>query len=78
MGHCDVATGFAMKVTIHISHSEGDDLSRAETAARMLGCDVTKRGGFMGTHHTELSREMDVATLANLLLEARNLSVEAA
>ncbi len=67
-----------MKITIHISHSEADDLTRAETAARMLGCEVTKRGGFMGTHHTELSREMDVVTLANLLREAQNLSVEAA
>ena len=67
-----------MKVTIHISHSEGDDLTRAETAARMLGCEITKRGGFMGNHHTELSREMDVATLANLLLQAQDLSVKAA
>jgi hypothetical protein len=67
-----------MKVTIHISHCEGDDLTRAETAARMLGCEITKRGGFMGKHHTELSREMDVVTLANLLLQAQDLSVKAA
>jgi len=67
-----------MQVTIHISHAEGDDLARVEAAARMLGCEVTSRGGFMGKHHTELSREMDAATLADLLLEAQVLSSNAA
>ena len=67
-----------MKVTIHISHDEGDDLTRAETAARMLGCEVTKRGGFLGKHHTELSREMDTVMLANLLLRAQDVSADAA
>jgi hypothetical protein len=67
-----------MQVTIHISHAEGDDLSRVEAAARMLGCEVTRRGGFMGKHHTELSREMDAAALASILIEAQDLRADAA
>ena len=67
-----------MQVTIHISHAEGDDLTRVEAAARMLGCGVTRRGDFMGRRHTELSREMDAATLASLLLEAQDMSADAA
>jgi hypothetical protein len=67
-----------MQVTIHISHSEGDDLARVEAAARLLGCKITGRGGFMGKHHTELSREMDAATLERLLLQAQDLSAHAA
>jgi hypothetical protein len=67
-----------MKVTIHLSHAEGDDLTGVEAAARLLGCEVTRRGGFMGKHHTELSREMDAATLASLLLQAQDHSADAA
>ncbi len=67
-----------MKVTIHISYSEGEDLTGVEVGARMLGCEITKRGGFMGNHHAELSREMDAATLANLLLQAQDQSANAA
>ncbi len=67
-----------MKVTIHISHSEGEDLTGVEIGARLLGCDITKREGFMGGRHTELSREMDAGTLANLLLQAQSQSANAA
>jgi hypothetical protein len=67
-----------MKVTIHISHTEGDDLTRVETAARMLDWEVNRRGGFMGKHHTELSGEVDAATLANMLIMAEDLVEDAA
>lgn len=56
-----------VKVTIHITHSETDDLAEVEAAARRLGLTVTQRGGFMGVHHTELGAVMTASTLAGLL-----------
>ena len=56
-----------MKVTIHITHTEADDLAQVEAAAERLGLDVTSHGGFMGRRHTEMSAEMDAPTLTALL-----------
>jgi hypothetical protein len=67
-----------MKVTIHITHTEADDLAQVEAAARQLGLDVTSHGGFMGRRHTELAAEMDPATLAALLEAAPRPSAAAA
>jgi hypothetical protein len=68
-----------MKITLHISHAEADDLARAETAARRLGWQVTSRGGFMGKHHTELCAEMSAAALAEMLeLASQTVAVVAA
>jgi hypothetical protein len=56
-----------VKVTIHISHTEADDLSDVEAAARRLGMTLTARGAFMGKHHTELGGVMTASALADLL-----------
>ena len=56
-----------MKVTIHISHTDADDLSEVEAAARRLGMALTARGAFMGKHHTELGGVMTASALADLL-----------
>ena len=56
-----------MKVTIHISHTEADDLAEVEAAARRLGMNLTARGAFMGKHHTELGGAMTPSALAALL-----------
>ena len=58
---------FAVKVTIHISHGENDDLASVEAAARRLGMDIVQRGGFMGQHHTEFSANMTPVALVGLL-----------
>ena len=67
-----------MKVTVHISHSETDDLGRIQDQARALGLNVTSRGGFLGKHHTEIEGDMTPATLESMLqLSAANTSVAA-
>jgi hypothetical protein len=58
---------FAMKVTIHISHCEADDLAAVEAQATRLGLAVVARGDFMGRRHTEFAGDMSAAALANLL-----------
>ncbi len=67
-----------MKVTIHISHGEADDLIAVEAAARRLGMTVTQRGAFMGVHHTEFSGAMSASDLAGLLGAEPDLSAAAA
>ncbi|HEY4030454.1 MAG TPA: hypothetical protein VGM25_08930 [Caulobacteraceae bacterium] len=47
-----------MKVTIHISHSDCDDLCALQAAAAALGFEVTLRGAFMGRSHTEMARDL--------------------
>lgn len=56
-----------MRVTIHISHTESDDLASVQAAAAVLGFEITERGGFMGDHHTELAKEMNPTALEDLL-----------
>lgn len=66
-----------MKVTIHISHTEADDLAEVEAAARRLGMTPTARGAFMGKHHTELSGTMTASALADLLAADGEIGVAA-
>jgi hypothetical protein len=66
-----------VKVTIHISHTEADDLAEVEAAARRLGMAVTARGAFMGKSHTEFGAAMSPSALADLLA-ADEVSAEAA
>ena len=66
-----------MKVTIHISHTEADDLAEVEAAARRLGMSLTARGDFMGRRHTELTTTMAPSALAALLAAGGEVSVAA-
>ena len=59
-----------MKVTIHISHGEAEDVALVEAAARRLGLAITQRGAFMGVRHAEFSGTMSAPALADLLAEA--------
>ena len=70
--------GFVVKVTIHISHGENDDLASVEAAARRLGMDVVQRTAFMGQHHTEFSANMTSVALVELLEADAELSAVAA
>jgi len=56
-----------MKVTIHISHCESDDLGAVQATAAALGFDVTPRGAFMGKCHTEFARDLSPGALETLL-----------
>ena len=63
-----------MKISIHISHTEADDLDGVEAAAEALGLDVAARGGFMGRQHMEITADLSPADLEAMLtgLGARN------
>ena len=63
-----------MKITIHINHTEADDLAAVESAARGAGLVLTRRGDFMGRCHTEISGEMSPSALADLLDAAPQIS----
>ena len=67
-----------MKITIHIQHSDAENLADVEAAARRLGLAVSTRGDFMGQHHAELVGEMSADALADLLDVAPELSAAAA
>ena len=67
-----------MKVTIHITHSETDDLAEVEARARRMGLAAIARGNFMGRHHTEFAGDMSASALATLLDSAPELSAVAA
>jgi len=56
-----------MKVSIHISHTEADDLGRVQALAQALGLDFAARGGFMGKHHAEITADLSPAALEALL-----------
>ena len=56
-----------MKVTIHISHSDADDLGALQAAAAALGFDVTPRGAFMGRSHTEMARDLSPDAVQTML-----------
>ena len=67
-----------MKITIHIQHSDADNLAEVEAAARNRGLTVSTRGDFMGQHHVELVGEMSAGALVDLLDIAPELSAAAA
>ncbi len=56
-----------MKVTIHISHAAGDDLSVLQAMALSMGFDVTAHEGFMGRQHTELTAHLTESDLQRML-----------
>jgi len=56
-----------MKVTLHISHSDADDLAAVHATAEALGFDLTERGPFMGGRHTEIARDLSPAELQTML-----------
>jgi hypothetical protein len=56
-----------MKVIIHISHSDSDDLCAIQAAAAALGFEVTPRGAFMGRSHTEMARDLTSDALETML-----------
>jgi hypothetical protein len=57
----------AMKISIHISHTEADDLGGVRAAAQEMGLDFSARGGFMGKQHAEITADLSPATLEALL-----------
>ena len=67
-----------MKVTIHVSHGEADDLAAVEAKAMRQGLTVVARGEFMGRRHTEFAGDMSASALANLLDSVPELSAVAA
>ena len=56
-----------MKVAIHISHTQGEDLAQLQAAASVLGFSCISRGGFMGKNYSEIEGEMSVETLQRML-----------
>ncbi len=56
-----------MKVSIHISHTQGEDLAGLKAAANALGYTCTSRGGFMGKNYSEIEGEMSVETVQRML-----------
>jgi len=56
-----------MKVTLHISHSDADDLAAVHATAEALGFGLTERGPFMGRRHAEIAGDLSPAELRRML-----------
>ncbi len=67
-----------MKVAIHISHSQGEDLAELQATASVLGFSCISRGGFMGKDYSEIEGEMSVDTLRRMLDAAAEVAAVAA
>ena len=56
-----------MEISIRISHSSKDDLEQIRSLAGVFGFATVTEAEFMGRRHTELQRNVDLATLQGLI-----------